>query len=259
MTFPDHFSVVAAQYATSRPHYPDPLFAWLASQAPSNALAWDAGCGNGQASIGLAPHFTRVIATDASAQQIANAERRSNIQYAVHAEQNQDFEAGSVDIVTVAQALHWFDRPKFYAEVRRVLVPDGVLAVWTYEHARIDPATDAAVHAWYCGALDAYWPPERKHVETEYRDIGFPYARIPAPAFDMSVHWSREQFVAYLRTWSAVKEYVRRTGGDAMELVLPALRAAWPDDNVRKVCWPLMVLAGRTRAVIHPSYNMNRT
>ena len=246
MTFPDHFSTVAAQYAASRPHYPAAMFAWLASQAPSHALAWDAGCGNGQASVGLAAHFTRVIATDASAQQIANAERRANVRYAVRGETNPDLADGSVDLVTVAQALHWFDRPTFYLDVKRVLKPGGVLAVWTYAHARIDPVIDVVVHAWYRGALDDYWPAERKHTETDYRDIGFPYAQIPAPAFDMSVHWTREQFVAYLRTWSAVNEYARRTGGDAMQLVLPDLLAAWPDDNIRHVRWPLTVFAGCT-------------
>ena len=247
MTFPDHFSTLAAQYATSRPRYPDGLFLWLAASTPARALAWDAGCGNGQASVGLAAHFDRVVATDASAQQVENADLRANITYDVRGETNPVLTDASVDLVTIAQALHWFDRTAFYREVARVLKPGGVLAAWTYELSRIDPAIDAAVHEWYRGALHEYWPAERLHVETQYRDIGFPYGQIPTPAFDMSVQWTRAQFIAYLRTWSAVKEYARRTGGDAMLAVLPALCDAWSDEQVRLVRWPLNVLAGHNR------------
>lgn len=245
VTFSDHFSTVAAQYAASRPQYPDALLVWLATQTPARALAWDAGCGNGQASVGLAAHFEQVIATDASAPQIANAEAGTNIAYAVRGETHPDLADASVDIVTVAQALHWFDRPAFYREVARVLKPNGVLAVWTYGLSRVDPAIDAVVAAWYRGALDAYWPPERRHTETQYRDIAFPYAHLSVPAFDMAAHWTREQFVAYLRTWSAVKEYAIHAGGDALQHMLPALEGAWPGGHARPVHWPLTLLAGR--------------
>lgn len=245
MTFPDHFSPVAAQYAASRPGYPDELFALLGRLAPARRLAWDAGCGSGQASVGLAAHFTRVIATDASAAQIANAEPRDNITYAVSAECNAALESDSVDLITVAQALHWFDRDEFYAEADRVLAPDGVLAVWTYGHASITPDVDGIVRTWYDDVIGPYWPPERAHPESGYRNIGYPYPVIDVPAIEMRMHWSRDQFVAYLATWSAVKEYRRHRGADPMAEILPALHSAWPGDVPRVIRWPLTLLAGR--------------
>ena len=245
MTFPDHFSCVAAQYAASRPRYPDELFAWLATQVPSRDLAWDAGCGSGQASVALAARFARVVATDASAQQVASAEACRNVTYDVAAEVNPAIADQSVDLVTVAQALHWFNRDAFYREVARVLKPDGMLAVWTYDLLTISPAVDDVIMPWYQDTLGAYWPPERHHVETQYREIGFPYALIEAPPLAMRASWTRERFVGYLETWSAVKEYRRLKAADPIALVRPALDSAWPDAGEREVRWPLTVLAGR--------------
>lgn len=244
MTFPDHFSSVAAQYAASRPRYPAELFTWLASIAPSHSLAWDAGCGSGQASVALAPHFARVIASDASPQQIANAEPRANVTYMVAGEVNAGLPDRSVDCVTVAQAVHWFEREAFYAEVDRVLVPGGLFAVWGYALATITPQIDALVLPWYLDTLGAWWPPERGHVESAYRDIGFPYAPIEVPPFVMKVSWTRQQFADYLATWSAVKECRVQTGSDPLVPMRDALARVWADDTVHDVRWPLTLLAG---------------
>jgi ubiquinone/menaquinone biosynthesis C-methylase UbiE len=244
MTFPDHFSPVSAQYAASRPRYPDALFAFLAQASASRRCVWDAGCGSGQASVGLAAHFERVIATDASASQIANAEPHPRIEYSVAAGTNPGLSDHSIDLVTVAQALHWFDRPAFYADVARVLKPDGLLAAWTYGLTTIAPETDHAVVTWYRDALGPYWPPERQLVEDRYRDIDFPYAQLPVPALTMTAHWTRDQFVAYLGTWSAVKEFSVRHGGDALSLVVPELVRSWPHNEAREVSWPLTLLVG---------------
>lgn len=244
MTFPDHFSSVAAQYAASRPRYPAELFAWLASIAPAHDLAWDAGCGSGQASVALAAHFTRVIATDASPQQIANAEPRANVAYAVAGEENDALLEHSVQCVAVAQAVHWFDRATFYQEVDRVLVPGGLFAVWAYDLAVITPQIDAIVLPWYRDTLGPYWPPERAHVETHYRDIGFPYAPIAASAFTMNIAWTREQFIEYLATWSAVKEYRLKIGGDPLVAMREALASVWADRTVRDIRWPVTMMAG---------------
>ncbi|HYW50863.1 MAG TPA: class I SAM-dependent methyltransferase [Gemmatimonadaceae bacterium] len=248
MTFHDHFSPVAAAYAASRPRYPGELFDWLASLTHRHALAWDAGCGSGQASVALAAHYDQVIATDASAAQLANAERRPNVTYRIAAESDELIAEGSVDLVTVAQAVHWFDRTRFWREVQRALAPGGVLAVWAYGLARISPAIDAMVLPWYRDLLGPYWPPERDHVESQYRDIGFPYATLAAPAFAMTAQWDRRQFTDYLRTWSAVKEYRRLQRADALESLMPQLEAVWPGDDVRRVEWPLTILAGRRTA-----------
>jgi SAM-dependent methyltransferase len=244
MTFPDHFSPIAAQYAASRPRYPDALFAFLAEASPSRRRVWDAGCGSGQASVGLAAHFDRVVATDASASQIANAEQHERIEYSVAAGTNTALADHSIDLVTVAQALHWFDRPAFYADVARVLKPNGLLAVWTYGLTTIAPETDDVVLAWYRDTLGQYWPPERQLVEDDYRDIGFPYPQLPVPSLTMTARWTRDQFVAYLGTWSAVKEFGLRDGGDALRLVVPGLVRSWPHNEERDVHWPLTLLVG---------------
>jgi ubiquinone/menaquinone biosynthesis C-methylase UbiE len=216
----------------------------LAERAPSRGLVWDAGCGSGQAAVGLADHFTRVIATDASAEQIAHADARPNIAYAVAGETNPAIPNASVDLVTVAQAVHWFDRPTFYREVARVLAPGGLLAVWAYELAEIDPAVDAVVLPWYRDTLGAYWPPERQLVENGYRTIAFPYATHAVPDVSMRVAWSRDQWLGYLATWSAVKRYREQVGRDPLDLVLPGLVHAWPHNESREVNWPLTLLLG---------------
>ena len=244
MTFPDHFSRVAGEYASSRPRYPDALFAWLASIAPSRRLAWDAGCGSGQASTALGAHFDRVVATDASAAQLAAAEPHPHVEYAQHAELNPGLPDGSVDLVTVAQAVHWFDRATFWPEADRVLAPGGVLAIWTYGVAQITPAVDAVIAPFYGDVLAPYWPPERSHCDTHYRDIGFPYRSLSSPAFTMSVRWTREQCMAYLRTWSAVGQFLRAEGRDPLLDFEPSLAAVWPDGVALTVTWPLTVLAG---------------
>ncbi len=244
MTFPDHFSSVATQYAASRPRYPRALFAYLAGRAPQARLAWDAGCGSGQAALGLAEHFAQVVATDASAAQLASAPARDNITYRVTGEADARLADRSVDLVTVAQAVHWFDRPTFWREVNRVLVPDGVLAVWSYNLGSVSAEIDAALRRWHGEVLNAWWPPERALVEAEYRDIGFPYAREIVPAFRMSQYWTRAQFVDYLRTWSAVTSLNRGTGGDAVALIAPELEARWPGDGPCEVVWPLTLIVG---------------
>ena len=149
MAFSDHFSARAADYASSRPRYPSALFAWLATIAPRRTLAWDCGTGNGQAATALARRFARVIATDASAEQIANAAPNPRVIYRVAASERSGLPGGCADVVTVAQALHWFDLPRFWDEARRVLRADGVVAAWCYGLATVDPAVDDAVSAFY--------------------------------------------------------------------------------------------------------------
>lgn len=247
MSFADHFSGVAGAYAASRPTYPEALFAWLAAVAPRTALAWDAGCGSGQASTGLAAHFSDVRATDASASQLASAAPHSRVTYAVATERNAALADRSVDLVTVAQAVHWFDRPVFWDECRRVLVDGGVLAVWTYGVADITAEIDAIIDPFYRDVLGPYWPPERAHCDTHYRDIGFPFPRLDTPAFDMRLRWTRAQFMAYLGTWSAVQQFRAREGSDPLVPFDAELARAWPDGVAHEVRWPLTVLAGRVR------------
>jgi SAM-dependent methyltransferase len=246
-TFVDHFAAVASHYADSRPRYPAELFAWLADQCKEHALAWDCGAGNGQASTELARYFERVVATDASEMQISQAMAHPRVEYRVAPAESSGLDNACADIVTVAQALHWFDLDRFYAEVRRVLKPGGLLAAWSYGVMTVeDSDVNSIIQRFYRDEVGPYWPPERRHVETGYREIDFPFRRIAVPAFTMRVHWKPEQLLGYFRSWSATAGFIRAHGVDPVGALLPQLLACWGDaGQARPVEWPLAVLLGR--------------
>ena len=245
MAFKDHFSGHAADYGAHRPTYPRALFEFLASQVSRHSLAWDCATGNGQAATCLAEFFDRVVASDASKEQVASAAGLpANIELRVAPAEASGLPNQSADLVTVAQALHWFDFEKFFSEVHRVLVPGGVLAVWSYGLTRITPAVDEVVDRFYRGELDAFWPPERTHVESGYREIPFPFDELEVPEFSMVVEWGADDLLDYLRTWSAVQRMVAARGGDPVGELEPDVRAAW-GDGAREVGWPLTLRIGR--------------
>jgi len=245
--FKDHFSGHADSYREARPTYPDELFAWLARQAPDNALAWDAGCGNGQATVALAQHFKRVIGTDPSANQIAEGEPRPNIEYRVEPAEQPALADASVSAVCVAQALHWFDHARFYAQVKRVLKPGGMFAAWSYADCSTgEVPIDRIKDHLYVDLTGPYWPPERAHVDAGYQTLPFPFVEIAAPPFDMLAGWNVEQFLAYLRTWSASQRYLKANGTDPVSMIEADFRAAWGDPaRVRDVRWKFFVRAGK--------------
>ena len=247
--FSDHFSSVAEAYAAARPTYPPALFDHLAALAPSRAHAWDCAAGNGQATLALAARFARVTATDASAAQLAQAPRHPGITYRTGLAQESGLPDGSVDLITVAQALHWIDLPKFYQEVGRVLVADGILAVWCYGLQRLDDeAVDVPLIHFYSSVVGPYWAPERKLVETGYRTVPFPFEELEAPAFEMAHEWLLSELLAYLRTWSATCAFVKARGFDPVTGLADELGAAWgPADRRRRVRWPLSLRIGRPR------------
>jgi ubiquinone/menaquinone biosynthesis C-methylase UbiE len=246
--FNDHFATVAQQYANSRPSYPAALFNWLAAQCHERTLAWDCAAGSGQASLGLAEHFTQIIATDASTAQITQAVAHPRIDYRVATAEESGLDKHCVDLVTVAQALHWFDTKRFYAEARRVLKPGGILAAWSYGVLQVEgKEVDAQVQRFYHDEVGPYWPSERHHVETGYRELGFPFSPIATPAFVMQLDWNLEQLLGYFRSWSATAAYVKVHGSDPIEAIAPVLRACWGDPTQRRtITWPLTMLVGRT-------------
>jgi SAM-dependent methyltransferase len=244
--FKDHFSVLAKDYARFRPHYPDSLFADLAALSPGRDLAWDCATGNGQAARGLASWFREVVATDASAEQIAQARGPANVRFAVAPAEASGLPGASVDLLLVAQAAHWFDLAAFYAEAGRVLRPGGVLALLTYSGVRVDAGLDPVLRDFHHGLLGPYWPPERAHVERDYRDLPFPWTEIPFPPQEMTADWTLDELLGYLGTWSATRAYREQRGEDP----LPALRArlvpGWGAPEARRtVRWPLPVRIGR--------------
>jgi SAM-dependent methyltransferase len=246
--FQTHFSALADTYARFRPGYPDALFDYLAALAPARELAWDCATGSGQAAAGLGGHFDEVIATDASAEQIAAARPAPHVTYRVAPAERSGLEERSVDLVTVAQALHWFDLERFYGEVRRVLIPGGVLAVWSYNFLTVDPSVDAVIDGLYRGPLDPYWPPERIHVEQGYRGLPFPFPVIETPDFAMETRWDMRQMLGYLSSWSATRRCNEATGRDVVEEIAPALARVWGNPaSKRTVRWPLVFRIGHYR------------
>lgn len=240
----DHFSTVSAGYAEFRPHYPRPLFDFIAAVAPAHDRAWECGAGSGQATTDLAEYFTEVVATDVSSQQIANAPTRPNIRWIVAPAENVPIESASVDLTAVAQALHWFDHARFYDEVRRVSKPGAVFFAWSYGNPHLEGELDAVLDRLLHETLDGHWPPERRHIEEEYRTIPFPFERIPVPPMRLRERWTLAQLAGYARSWSGSVRYAKATGKDAVASFEREARALWPENEVRQVEWPLTVLGG---------------
>ena len=245
--YADHFSKLASGYAASRPRYPGELFSYLAALATRHELAWDCAAGSGQATVPLAQWFRRVIGTDASGTMLDQAQPHPSVEYRAAPAEDSGLDPASVDLVTVAQALHWLDMEAFYREVRRVLVPGGVLAVWTYGviHVDLEPA-DHVLLSFYTDVVGPFWPAERRHVESGYLTLPFPFAEIAPPPFSMQVQWTLAELLGYVRTWSATQRYKEELGRDPVEQLELRLAPVWGDRLTRRmIAWPLSLRVGR--------------
>jgi len=248
VTARDYFSAQAADYALYRPRYPASLFATLAALAPDRLLAWDCATGSGQAAVLLADQFARVIATDVSSAQLRHAVPHARVEYTVASAEASELASASVSLVNVAQALHWLRRDAFYAEVRRVLVPNGVLSISSYGSAELEtPALAAVFTNFELGTLQRYWAPERHGVGEGLRDVPFPFREVALPEIPLEAQWTLTQLLGYARSWSATANYARQHGGADPVLELDGeLRPLWgPPDTLRMVRWPFFVRAGR--------------
>lgn len=242
---PAAFGEVAETYARSRPGYPAALFEWVAQRSPGLDLAWDVGAGSGQASVALAERFAHVVATDASAGQIAQAVPNRRVAYRVADAERSGLADASVDCVTIAQALHWLPLDAFYAEVRRVARPGALVAAWSYHWATTGvPEIDAIVEQLSHHTLAGYWPAGREHVDSGYATLPFPLERIDVPPFEMTAMWTLDRLLGYFRSWSATSRYIAAHGTDPVSEAEPVLTAAWGDPSIaREIHWPLAVLA----------------
>jgi SAM-dependent methyltransferase len=243
------FSPLAATYARARPTYPAALYEWLAGLVDRHELAWDCATGNGQAALGLAPHFARVVASDRSADQLAHAPPHphvQNVEYRLATADRSGLDANSVDLVTVAAALHWLDFPSFFAEVERVVRPGGVLAAWTYHTAICEPPFDRAFHRLYWDVLRPYFDRRVRYVDEKYAAIAMPGEPIAAPPFTLTACWDLAGALDYVRTWSGAHAYRQATGEDPAELIRDELAPLFGDAaSVRTVRIPLFVRASR--------------
>lgn len=234
----------ASAYANFRPTYPQALFTWLAKHSPTHQRALDIACGTGQASRPLQRHFDQVLACDASLEQLRAADLQGIDHFAAEA-CSLPLGDDSLDLIVVAQALHWFATPTFFSEARRLLKPQGLFCAWCYNLLRIDETLDPLIDDFYSNTLDGYWPAGRSSVDASYSDIQFPFARLKPPDFAIEQHWNLDQLLGYLSTWSAVQKLHQASGRDPLLELAPKLRKAWGDGQQgRFIRWPLHFLAG---------------
>ena len=243
--FKDHFSNTSG-YASFRPTYPTELAEFLVRSTYTQKKALDCGCGTGQLSALLAKYFDSVIATDASEAQIKNAKPVVNVRYKVAKAEESDLKDHSVDLITVAQAAHWFDLEKFYAEVKRISKPNAVIALITYGVLFVEgEEVEKVANNFYYNVLNSYWPPERKIVEDGYKNLPFPFKEFPAPEMNMTAEWNLDELVGYIDTWSAMREIEKVQGRDPYDKFRKDLSSVWGDPAYkRKVRWPLSLRVG---------------
>ena len=244
MAFADHFSEAASRYATFRPSYDPTMIAWIAKQAPAKKLAWDCGTGNGQAAVLLAAHFDKVIATDPSEAQLSSANQHPRVTYAQADERAPFIAEGSVDLVTAAQAIHWFDLGRFYPEVNRVLRPGGIVAVWSYGRPSVDDVTNRVINWFHDERVGPMWPRERYEVESGYGLLPFPFREIPADKWAIRQSMTLDAFLGYVGTWSAVRQARLKDGADPMPEFFARINEVWPANERRVVSWPVSMRVG---------------
>lgn len=242
----DNFSQQAGEYAKFRPGYPEQLAAYLSSLVKEKNLAWDCGTGNGQLALQLSLYFGTVYGTDISTEQLDRAEQRDNIIYIEEAAEETDFDDEMFDLITVAQAIHWFDFEEFYAEVDRCLKHAGIFAVIGYGLMKITPAVDQIIEGFYKEVVGPYWDKERKYIDEEYKTIPFPFEEIKSPDFSSTYEWRFDQLLGYLRTWSATQHYSKEKNSDPIEEVKDELKKAW-GENTQTVRFNILLRVGKKK------------
>jgi ubiquinone/menaquinone biosynthesis C-methylase UbiE len=245
----DNFSNQSNQYAKFRPVYPQKLYEFLISVLKNkypNGLgaAWDCGTGNGQVAQELSKYFKKVYATDISAKQIEHAVQKENIIYMVESAEETTFADSCFDLVTVAQAIHWFEFEKFYSEVRRVSKPGSILAVIGYGLLSVDEKTDKVISEFYKKIIRSYWDKERKYIDELYKTIPFPFEEIRTPELSIDGEWNVQQMIGYLETWSAVQHYIKQNQKNPVDLIYPDLLATWPEGEIKQVKFPVLLRVG---------------
>lgn len=246
MEFKDLFSNQAREYSLHRPKYPDELFEFLNSNVICHDKAWDCATGNGQAALGLTPYFNEIIATDGSPSQIKHAAIHPKIQYKIALAESSGLEDSSIDLLTVATAIHWFNLDKFYPEVRRILKPGSVIAAWVYSDSCINEEIDRIVKNYSQNIVGSFWSLENKKAEQFEENIEFPFTRISTPSFSLIEQRTLKDYLNYLFTWSATQAYQKSNAKNPLDLIAEDLSNAWGDENIKRdVRWDLRIKVGR--------------
>jgi len=240
----DLFSGHAKSYAAFRPVYPHTLYDFIYQFVKSFDSAWDCGTGNGQVARVLANSFNSVHASDISARQIENAFTATNIQYHHNGVELTDFASDSFDLITVGQAIHWFDRERFYREVNRVGKQGSIIAAFGYNPVRFSPRFDDALNRFYFDVIYPYWDAERKVVEDQYQSISFPFEEIESPVFRINLDWSVQDLHGYITTWSAVQNFIRKNGFNPVDELIAEVKPLWKNET-ESVYFPVFLRLGR--------------
>ncbi|MBI1769677.1 MAG: class I SAM-dependent methyltransferase [Bacteroidetes bacterium] len=227
----DLFSSHASQYAAFRPTYPKELYDFIFSHIKNFDAAWDAGTGNGQVARDLSKRFKKVLATDISDRQIENAVQAENIFYSVAGE-TTPFPENSFDLICVAQAIHWFDRDKFYSEVKRVARPGAIIAIWGYGLLSINSEIDWHINDFYVNIVGPYWDKERRLIDEGYKTISFPFQEIDTPSFSFSFQWTLREFQGYLTTWSAVQKFMKSNNFNPVSELIEKTKSHWQSEKM---------------------------
>lgn len=239
----DNFSRQSSLYAQYRPGYPPELFEYILSFVKTKTTAWDCGTGNGQSAVVLSKHFKKVIATDISEKQLQQAEQANNIFYSVQPAEQTNVESNSIDLLTVAQAAHWFDFDKFYNEVKRVAAANAFIAVWCYSLLHINKEVDNIINEYHFNTLEKYWDAERKYVDDGYAN--FPFEKIKTPAFVIEKYWDLEELEGYLGTWSALQKYIAANAINPVPELIKRIKSYWGDAAKQKIIFPVHILFGK--------------
>lgn len=240
----DNFSEIAAEYAKFRPNYPDAMIDYILSFVSRRNAALDIATGNGQVAQKLSKDFANVYATDISASQISQSGPAKNITYRVEPAEKTSFRDNQFDLITVAQGVHWFEFERFYAEVYRILKPDGIFAALGYGLFSTNPETDIILRDFYYNIVGPFWDAERKYIDEMYRTIPFPFDEIPVKPFENRLRWDFAELSGYLQTWSAVRHYKIATGKDPVAEISAKLRKSW-GNGTNEVVFPLLLRIGK--------------
>jgi SAM-dependent methyltransferase len=243
----DNFSASPEQYAKYRPDYPQSIFDFIYPLLNEKVKAWDCGTGNGQVAQELSKDFELVEATDISEQQLSHAFQADNINYSTQPAEQTNFEDNSFDLITVAQAVHWFDIEKFNTEVKRIGKPNGIIALIGYELNNITSEIDQIIRHFYSNIIGEYWDSERKHIQNRYQQIPFPFRELEAPEIQNIKLWRFEHLIGYLNTWSAVHHFIDKNNYNPISEVEDELRKAWGNQDVRRVIFPIIFRVGRIK------------
>ncbi|OGT46401.1 MAG: hypothetical protein A3E83_06370 [Gammaproteobacteria bacterium RIFCSPHIGHO2_12_FULL_41_20] len=246
MDYIQHFASQSANYLHFRPTYPQALFSYLVSLIKTHDTAWDCATGNGQAAVALSHYFKQVIATDINPAQLTVAPKKNNIHYYAWPAEKTQIAAHTINLITIAQALHWLNFKRFYNEVKRVAAPNSIIAAWCYSLCTINPTIDIYIKKLYFQILgETYLPKEVKHIYNQYTSIPFPFTKQLTPQFFIEKEINLSQFIGYLQTWSAIKEYQMRLQKNPIDLILNDLTKAWGDANQsHRITWPIHLLVG---------------